>query len=257
MSESITRLIRILEAMSDMSAKGLSTTEVIERSGLASSTAYRMVGELESAGYIYRTEDRKLHPNFSFERRIAAGRISPAELWTACADISNALEASSEVILLRGQNLLWHITDEHPLQPIRLRAHPGYIRGTYELDSISRLALAHMPIEHIERSWDKTAFFDVGVNAHKLAWAEVRSKLAAVDINQMEFDIQGNAKGVRRFCVAVTEADRHLVCLLTVAEAAVPLRDEAAHVEQIKDVLMYARKRLVSGLLKQQEKFPA
>lgn len=247
MSESIIRLIRVLDACTSAELGGLTMAELIGRSGLASSTAYRMVGELEDAGFIYRAPDRRLHPNFSFERRIAAGRISPEQLWDACAEISSTLKTASEVILLRGQNLLWHITDEHPQQPIRLRAHPGYIRGTYELDSISRLALAHLPIESIASSWDKSAFFDVGVAARKLTWDEARQRLNAVGVEGMQYDILGNAKGVRRFCVAVSDDEKRLVCLLTVAEAAVPLRDEAAHVARIEDLLMRTRQQLEIG----------
>lgn len=244
MSESIVRLIRLLEAFADAPASGLATAELIARSSVASSTAYRMIGELEEAGYVYRGGDRRLHPNFAFERRISAGLISPGQLWDACADISVSLQAAAEVILPRGQNLLWHLTAEHPQQPIRLRAHPGFVRGTYELDSISRLTLAHMPIDRIAASWDKSAFFDVGVAKRKIGWTEVAEKLAGVDTAAMQYDMLGNAKGVRRFCVAVRDPASRLVCLLTAAEAAVPLHDEAAHIEKIEEVLMRAREGL-------------
>jgi DNA-binding IclR family transcriptional regulator len=248
MSESILRLIRVLEAFTDTPAGGVSAAELIARSGLASSTAYRMIGELEDAGYVYRGGDRLLRPNFAFERRIAEGLISPGRLWDVCAEVSASLEAAAEVILLRGQNLLWHLTAEHPQQPIRLRAHPGFVRSTYELDSISRLALAHLPIERIAASWDKSAFFDAGVARLNIGWADVTEKLARVDASAMEYDMAGNAKGVRRFCVAVSDDAGGLVCLLTVAEAAVPLRDQAAHIARIEEVLMGARERLAIAL---------
>ena len=163
MSENVSRLIRILEACAEAEVTGLTMAKLIERSGLASSTAYRIVAELEEEKLLYRAADRRLHPNFSFERRILQGSVTPEQLWEACGEISSTLQCASEIILLRGQNLLWHITDEHPQQPIRLRAHPGYIRGTYELDSISRLALAHLPIGLIAGSWDRSAFFETGV----------------------------------------------------------------------------------------------
>ncbi|MDE3121864.1 MAG: helix-turn-helix domain-containing protein [Paracoccaceae bacterium] len=248
MSENILRLIRVLEAFADSPAGGVSAADLIARSGLASSTAYRMIGELEEAGYVYRAGDRLLRPNFAFERRIAAGVISPGQLWDVCAEISGSLEAAAEVILLRGQNLLWHLTAEHPQQPIRLRAHPGFVRSTYELDSISRLALAHQPIDKVAASWDKSAFFDAGVAKRQIGWVEVAEKLARVDVCAMQYDMAGNAKGVRRFCVAVSDDAGGLVCLLTVAEAAVPLRDEAAHIARIEEVLMGARERLAVAL---------
>ena len=61
-----------------------------------------------------------------------------------------------------------------------------------------------------------------------------------VERDGMQFDLQGNAKGIRRFCVAVRDGQR-IACLLTVAEAATPLRDEAAHIERIRQVLTEQR----------------
>ena len=63
----------------------------------------------------------------------------------------------------------------------------------------------------------------------------------------MQYDMMGNAKGVRRFCVALTDDDGGLTCLVTVAEAAVPLRDENAHISRIENVLMRVRERLRTG----------
>ena len=254
MSETVSRLIRILETCANAEVGGLTMAELIERSDIASSTAYRLVAELEEESLLYRASDRRLHPNFSFERRISDDKVTPEQLFEACEEISSGLQCASEIILLRGHNLLWHITDEHPQQPIRLRAYPGYIRGTYELDSISRLALAHLPIGMIANAWDKSAFFEVGVSARKLVWEEAQAKLLATDLDSMQYDMMGNAKGVRRFCVALTDGEGRLTCLLTVAEAAVPLRDEAAHIARIENTLMRIRNNLRDGATRQTSK---
>ena len=247
MAEGVTRVLRILELLSEAPASGVSSPELVERTGLASSTLYRLVGELEAAGYLYRDADRRLHPNFSFERRVDAGALLPGALRDACTELSAELGSASEAILPRGQNLLWHITAEHPSQALRLRAHPGYVRATYELDSISRLALAHLPIERIEREWDTSGFHAVGIERAKVSWAEARATLEAVAPDAMEHDLRGNAKGVRRFAVALPDTEGRLACLLTVAEAAVPLADEPAHVERIARALGAARSRLAAG----------
>jgi DNA-binding IclR family transcriptional regulator len=246
MSSNLVRTLHLLETLSDISESGISTPEILEHANITPSTLYRLMAEMEESGYLYRGHDRRLHPNFSFERRISMGAASPAQLSNACAEISAKLQAAAEIVLLRGHNLLWHITNEHPLQPIRLRAHPGYVRATYELDSISRMALAHLPIADIERSWNTTGFFDVGVTGAKVTWQEAQEKLAATDTNLMQYDMTGNAKGVRRYCVAVTDENQNFVCLLTAAEAATPLRDEEAHVARIRDALMQAKANLES-----------
>ena len=162
--------------------------------------------------------------------------------------VSETLEAASEMILRQGQNLLWHHKEEHPLQPIRLRAHAGYIRGTYELDSISRLVLAHIPLAEIETRWDLAGFFETGVAGEKVSWESARARINGVDRSGMEFDLQGNAKGIRRFCVALTAPSRQFICLLTVAEAAIPVRDVDAHVEHVRRVLIDARARIAATL---------
>jgi DNA-binding IclR family transcriptional regulator len=213
---------------------------VIERSGLPPSTVYRLLLELEGAGLVYRTADRRMHANFLFERRLAFSHISPPRIAEACSRLSDTLLSASEIIVLRGQNLWWHFIQQHPAQAIRLRAHTGYARAPYELDSISRLALAHLPIAQIERIWDPTAFFDVGVDHAPVSWPQAREKIAAVDPEGMQYDLQGNTKGIRRFCVAVRDGER-FGCLLTIAEAATPLRDIAGHVERMRAMLTAQR----------------
>lgn len=244
MSKGFISVLRLAESLSDAPRNGLAKSDVVARTGLPTSTVYRLLSDMEQAGYIYRTNEGRVLPNFSFDRRIALGAISPQKLRSVCAGISEELQSASEIILHRGHNLLWHITDEHPQRAIKLRAHPGYVRATYELDSISRLVLAHCEISEIERSWDLAGFYDVGVNGKRMVWDTARRIILATDRNEMQYDMLGNAKGVRRFCVAITDSEDQFVCLLTVAEAATPLRDEAAHVERIHRILFEARASL-------------
>ncbi|ASJ71560.1 helix-turn-helix domain-containing protein [Granulosicoccus antarcticus] len=237
MSKNFVRILRLAESLSDAPSEGLTKAQIVERAGLPSSTVYRLLSEMEQTGYVYTTPEGRLLPNFSFERRIGIGNISPIQLRQACASISAELESASEIILRRGHSLLWHVTDEHPLQAIKLRAHPGYVRSTYELDSISRLALAYCNIDDIESSWDLSSFHEVGVQGNHLDWHEARKRILATDRQSMQFDMLGNAKGIRRFSIAITTPEGELVSLLTVAEAAIPVRDEEAHIARIRSTL--------------------
>ncbi len=243
-SKNFVRILRLAESLSDAPSNGFSKSEIVERVGLPSSTVYRLLSEMEQTGYVYATPEGRLLPNFSFERRIGIGNISPIQLRQACASISASLESASEIILLRGHSLLWHVTDEHPLQPIKLRAHPGYVRSTYELDSISRLALAYCRIEDIESSWDLSSFHEVGVQGKRLDWGEARQRILDTDRQAMQFDMLGNAKGIRRFSIAIASPGGELVSLLTVAEAAIPVRDEKEHIARIRETLESTRKEL-------------
>jgi len=244
MSKNFVRILQLAEALSDTPSNGFSKSEVVDRLGLPSSTVYRLLSEMEQTGYIYTTPEGRVLPNFSFERRISVGDISPNQLRQACADISTKLETASEIILRRNHSLLWHITDEHPLQPIKLRAHPGYVRSTYELDSISRLVLAHCDMSEIESSWDLSRFYEVGVKGTRLDWSEARQQILKTDRHSMQFDMMGNSKGIRRFSIPITAPDGKLVALLTVAEAAVPVRDEIIHIERIRSTLESTKKEL-------------
>lgn len=244
-SKNFLRILKLAESFSDAPKSGFTKAEVVRRAELPTSTVYRLLSAMEDAGYIYRSPEGGLLPNFSFERRIDSRSISLEKLRSATAMVSAQLQTASEIILRRGHNLLWHITDEHPLQPMRLRAHPSYVRATYELDSISRLALAYCEITDIEQSWDLTSFYDVGIERKRVNWTDARDRIRATDKLAMQFDMLGNSKGVRRYCVAITDRDEEFVCLLTAAEAATPVRDEAAHVTRIRAVLTEVKSFLI------------
>lgn len=238
MSGTSSRVIAILEALAGPDADGLSAQEVVERSALPASTGYRILSELQDLGLVHRTANRKLMANFSFQRRLHCPGLEPEMLAEACAVLSDRLTAAAEIVVLSGHNMLWHIVQQHPDQAIRLRAYPGFMRGAYELDSISRLALAHRPVEALQKSWDTGAFYTAGVDRKSLDWSEARGMITAVDPDDMQFDMMGNAKGIRRYCVAIHGADGALVCLLTVAEAATPVRDQAQHIANVRGHLM-------------------
>lgn len=247
MSNASTRVIAILEALSGPEADGLSAQEIVERAGLPASTGYRILTELQDMGLVHRTAARKIMANFSFQRRLHCPGLDPELLADACATLSDRLTAAAEVVVLSGQNMLWHIVQQHPDQAIRLRAFSGFMRGAYELDSISRLALAYRPIETLEKSWDTGAFYTAGVDRRPLKWPAARDMINAVDPSDMQYDMMGNAKGIRRYCVSINGSDGAMICLLTVAEAATPLRDETQHVANIRSHLMMQKSKIESA----------
>lgn len=240
------RVLAILDALSGPDSGNMTAQDVVERAGLPPSTGYRILSELQELGLVHRGAERRLVANFTFERRLHCPGLEPEVLAEACTRLSNDLTVASEIVVLSGHNMLWHIVQQHPNQAIRLRAHPGFTRGAYELDSISRMALAHQSVEVLEKSWDTGAFYTAGVDRRPLDWAEARAMIDAVDPADMQYDMMGNAKGVRRYCVAIHGPDGAMACLLTVAEAATPVRDEAQHVANIRAQLM-TRKSVIES----------
>lgn len=247
MSDNLSRIMILLEHLSSAKEGGMQIAELVERTNLASSTVYRLTNDLEALGYLRKASDRRLFPKFTFEQGVVVGGVETTRLSEACRALSTRLVTASEFISLRQQNLYWHIAHEHAQQSIRLRAGAGFIRGSYELDCISRMALAHLSIEEIEASWDMAGFYEVGVSGDKVRWPEVQKQIASVNPNDMQFDLMGNAKGVRRYCVAITGADEQFAGLLTVAEAATPLRDVESHVAKVRDVLLDTKEAVETG----------
>ncbi|MBU2936809.1 MULTISPECIES: helix-turn-helix domain-containing protein [Pacificibacter] len=82
----------------------MQVTHLVKGTGLAASTVYRLVGELEDLGYLRKADDRKLIPNFSFEQIMAVGGMDLQSLNAACRDVSSRLNAAPEFISLRRQN---------------------------------------------------------------------------------------------------------------------------------------------------------
>lgn len=242
MSENLKRILTLLEHLSSAKEGGMQVAHLVEETGLAASTVYRLVGDLENLGYLRKSDDRRLIPNFSFEQIMAIGGMDLQSLNEACRTVSTRLNAASEFISLRRQNLFWHISEESAQQPLRLRAGVGFIRGSYELDCISRMALAHAATDDVVRVWDVSGFYDVGVSGGKVPWNNAKAQIASVDLNGMEFDLMGNAKGIRRYCVAINGSGGEFAGLLTVAEAATPLRDVDSHIATVRDVLLDTKK---------------
>lgn len=247
MSENLNRILTLLAQLSSAKEDGMQIADLVDKTGLASSTVYRLVSDLEALGYVHKAADRRLLPRFTFEQGLTVGDIEVRHLSQVCLELSERLATASEFISLRRHNLYWHVAHQHVRQSIRLRASVGFIRGSYELDCISRMALAHIPVAEIEASWDVSGFYDVGVSGSKVKWSEARAQISAVDPADMQFDLMGNAKGVRRFCVAINSSDGQFVGLLTAAEAATPLRDVEAHVAEVRAALLDTKEAVENG----------
>ena len=256
MSTTAQRFVAIMEALSNVSQVGSTANEIVQRANLTSSTGYRMLAELEELGLVHRIGDRKLVANFNFERQVRHPGLDPKELAYLCKKISLELTSSSEIVVQSGQNLFWHIVQQHEDQAIRPRAYPGFTRGSYELDSLSRMALAHCNLAKIRREWDTSCFFSTGMSPRELDWAEAKRMITDVDPLGVEFDLLGNAQGIRRFCAAVHAPSGELACLLTVAEAATPLRDQNAHVAKITNLLVAAKAQVEQGSLPRRPVLP-
>nr|MCS5601810.1 helix-turn-helix domain-containing protein [Paracoccus sp. (in: a-proteobacteria)] len=60
MSENLSRTLILLEHLSAAKRSGVTVAQLIEQTGLASSTVYRIAQELETLGYVLKSSDRRL-----------------------------------------------------------------------------------------------------------------------------------------------------------------------------------------------------
>lgn len=238
MSENLSRILTLMEHLSAARDRGILVADLCENTGLANSTVYRLVNDLEQLGYLEKKPDRRLIAKFSFQQEMAVGGFKLTDLSNTCKALAARLTATSELIEFQKANLFWQVSEQHHDQSFQLRAGVGFIRSTYELDSLSRMALAQFEPAEIEENWDVSAFYDVGVSGGKITWDHAREKISAVDPSGMEYDLMGNSKGVRRFCVALKGKNNEFAGLLTAAEAAIPVKDISAHTARMRDVLL-------------------
>jgi DNA-binding IclR family transcriptional regulator len=234
------RVVALMQALTAAREAPAGVSELAARSGLALATAHRILGDLEAMGLAYRDGERRWVANFAFERQVPLAAAPLARARAAMERVGAHLGMASEIVVPRGDALVWHAKFEPRDQSIRLRAHAGYARTIYELDALSRLALRHAGIAAVEARCDLSAFFATGVDGARQDWPAARATIAAVDPDGVAFDMSGNSKGVRRFAVALRRADG-LACLLTAVEAAIPVRDPEARRACVVEALLSAR----------------
>lgn len=240
------RVVNLLNALSQVGLEGAGVSELAEEAGLATATAHRMLMDLERSGLAYRTDARHWFANFSFSRQLDATSVSLGAARREAQALSLRLGMASEIVFLRGQSLIWHAKFEPADQSIQLRAHAGFVRSSYELDALSRVALAHRSLDEIENVWDLAGFYGPGVNGERLTWKAARTLLGDVDPTRPQFDMQGNSKGVRRFAIALSSPNQRSVAVLTAVEAAIPVVDAQRHQARILDALTEVRQIVLS-----------
>ncbi len=81
---SVERVLQIVEALAASSEEGATPAEICTRCGLARSTVYRLLSELEASGYVYKSSSKQYFPNFIFARQFDSERASPEAIREAC-----------------------------------------------------------------------------------------------------------------------------------------------------------------------------
>ncbi|MBJ7556605.1 helix-turn-helix domain-containing protein [Marinomonas spartinae] len=246
-STPVIRTIKVLELFAQ-SDKPETLATISRKCGIPMATASRIVGTLESEGYLHRSRDKMYYRNFSLQKKmnLSEGYLSCLE--QVLEDVSELSEQSSEAIFIENSQLHWLSKKESKNVAFRLKAYPGFKRPLYELDSPSRLSLAAMGWDKVREQFDVNAFFETGMEREKVSKASLKARLQNTCLTDVVYDVEGNIRGIRRFSKAIFDRHGQFVHLLCIAEAAISKHDIQSHIESNKKIINEAAAKLTAFL---------
>jgi DNA-binding IclR family transcriptional regulator len=237
MSEPVRRALAVLEYFADHSGTPLTQAQIANACGISSATLNRIVKVLCDEGYAFRDKSRRYRCNVAFTKMIGADADYFNVLAKAISAIVSATALAAESVVVRGNEFEWHHKEEPPNTTLHLRARPGFRRNMNELDALSRLYLAEIGWEEVDRRFDTATFYAAGARHRRVPAQEARRIVEKTDPMGVAYDIEGNGNGVRRFATIIRDQDGRFLHLLSIAEAALPLADRSGHVRQNVAVL--------------------
>lgn len=212
--------------------------------GISPATLNRIVKTLSERGYLFRTSEKYCVRNFRLIRNVPMSESYLSVLNDLMNEITQAHRVSVEAVVVSGYDLLWHSRTELPDATVAIRAGTGFRRNLYELDALSRLYLSRIGWDEISYKFFSGGFFKTGLEMKSLPPSEARRIIERDSANIFDHDFDGNHVGVRRFATIIEDEDGNFLHLLSLAEAAVPVRDKEHRIEECRQILRQARAKL-------------
>lgn len=239
--------IRILKVMEYLVASGQQPVKQIQIArdlDLSPATVSRIVKSLAEEGYVLMTPEKYCVCNFRLSRNVPMSEQYLNRLSILMQEISIEHGVSVEAVVVAGHELFWHSCTEFPDASIAIKAKPGFRRTLTELDPLSRLYLSRMSWKEIESDLLPGGFFRNDINRDIVEAAKARKIIEGAAGKSVDYDFNGNHLGVRRFATVIEDENEQFMHLLSIAEAAVPVRDKAEHIAKFTTVLEDARSSL-------------
>lgn len=212
--------------------------------GFSPATVSRIVKSLAEEGYVLMTSEKYCVCNFRLSRNVPMSEKYLSGLSNLMQQISIEHGVSVEAVVVAGHDLFWHSCTEFPDASIAIKAKPGFRRTLTELDPLSRLYLSRLSWDEINGDLLPDGFSRNDINRDIIGATEARRIIECAAEKSVDYDFDGNHLGVRRFATIIDDENGKFMHLLSIAEAAVPVRDKAAHIEKITAVLENARHSL-------------
>jgi DNA-binding IclR family transcriptional regulator len=145
MMRSVQRILAVFESFSP-ERTSLTLQEIADRIELPKSTAFRIVGSIEQAGYLVRLEDQRYCLSFRFTRLagLVKSTLGIREIARPImAELAEKTEESVSIHAVVGRNRVC-IDAMNTAAPLRIVVHPGE-QIPLKSGSGSRVLMAYMP----------------------------------------------------------------------------------------------------------------
>ncbi|WP_192841355.1 helix-turn-helix domain-containing protein [Falsirhodobacter sp. alg1] len=246
------RTLQILEYLMASGSRPVKQVDIARDLDMSSATLNRIIRTMSDRGYLFRTSEKYCIPNFQLLLTVPMSDRYLAVLNTRIAELATKVNASVEVIVIVGHELLWHSCVKHPDPQISIRAKAGFRRGIYELDALATLYLASLPQDHLKDQVALEGFFqtgqDEGSKISILGEAEVCARIEDARGAAFLSDPAPNHLGIRRFAMPVFNHDGSLLHLLSIADKVAEGVDEAAMLELYRNELLSVGETLQAQL---------
>tara|TARA_R110002124_G_scaffold61155_4_gene167478 strand:- start:4612 stop:5511 length:900 start_codon:yes stop_codon:yes gene_type:complete len=238
------RLLQVMEYLMAAGPEPVKQIDIARDLGISPATLNRIIKTLSQRGYLFRTSEKYCVRNFRLIRNVPMSESYLSVLSDLMNDITVQHRVSVEAVVATGFDLLWHSRTELPDASVAIRAATGFRRSLYELDALARLYLSRVGWDEVSYQFFPGGFFKTGLEMKSLPSSEARRIIENSADSDFDLDFDGNHVGVRRFATIIEDDDGNFLHLLSIAEAAVPVRDKEAHIAQSRSVLQKARATL-------------
>lgn len=244
----VEKSLRIMEILQQEPSRRFTLTEVSRETGVAVSTARRILGILREHGYLFRRADKSYTVNFLLRKTLPMDPGIYGRLLEVLEQAAAESGQSAEILSVQDEQLYWHEKTTAASQKIRIAAEAGFRRTLYELDAPSRLYLHCIGIDAVEQQFNTDRFYLSGPEYRRIAWEEARRCIEDTEIRKIAFDYEGNSNGVRRFAglfrAGTEKGKEQLICIICIAEAAIPIHNREEHIQDTIQVLQTALSRM-------------
>ncbi len=224
--------------------KGLTLTEIVEKTGLGKNKVFRILYTLEQSRMVYRDGNHKFHLGFRLAE--LAHNVHQHDLLLDVSEtvMDDLLEATQESIFLgvaSGHNALC-IAARESTRSMRLYARVGILSPLY-MGGVPKVLLAYMNLKQREKH---LKHFEKTVTAEDIDWGEFREKLATIRqqghaITKDELDL-----GAHSVTAPVFDSSGRTIAGMSIAGPSVRFDENtiAGYVHLVREATLYVSAKL-------------